>query len=161
MYDMTPEEIINIIRKNNGNGIIYIEYQYYQIGLDKEWLRNISAKIADPLTVRREILLQRINGSSLSPFPREDVEYIASTMNEPIDQYFVSGFYQFDVYEKLNPSVPYIVGVDCSTGTASDNRLLYPRDHWGYHSIYSCFPYIHWHLRLPQLPEDSFRGHRC
>ena len=124
MYDMTPEEIINIIRKNNGNGIIYIEYQYYQIGLDKEWLRDISAKIADPLTVRREILLQRINGSSLSPFPREDVEYIASTMNEPIDQFFVSGFYQFDVYEKLNPSVPYIVGVDCSTGTASDNNAI-------------------------------------
>ena len=45
-------------------------------------------------------------------------------MNEPIDEFFVLDFYQFDVYEKLSPTIPYIVGIDCSTGTASDNNAI-------------------------------------
>ena len=123
-YDKAISEIIEIIRKNRGNGIIYIEYQYYQIGLTNEWLRNISDKINDPLTTRREILLQRLHGSSLSPYPREDIEYISQTMKNPIDRLFVLSYFQFDVYEKLDTYTPYIVGVDCSTGTASDNNAI-------------------------------------
>ena len=123
-YDKTPGEIRTIISKNNGNGIIYIEYQYYQIGLTNEWLRDISNKIGDPLTVRREILLQRLHGSDLSPYPRDALEYIAETIQKPIDTIFVLGYYQFDIYEKLERQVPYIVGIDCSTGTASDNNAI-------------------------------------
>ena len=123
-YDDTIEKITERIQNNNSNGIIYIEYQYYQIGLDNEWLRNISNKIGDKLTVRREILLQRLHGSSLSPYPREDIEYITSTMHDPIDTLVVNDFYEFDIYEALDPLIPYIVGVDCSTGTASDNNAI-------------------------------------
>lgn len=123
-YDDTVEKINERIQNNNSNGIIYIEYQYYQIGLDNEWLRNISNKIGDKLTVRREILLQRLHGSSLSPYPREDIEYITSTVHDPIDTLVVDDFYEFDVYEPLDPLIPYIVGVDCSTGTASDNNAI-------------------------------------
>ena len=74
-YDDGVAKINERIKKNNSNGIIYIEFHYYQIGLTNDWLRNISNKINDPLTVRREILLQRLHGSDLSPYPREDIEY--------------------------------------------------------------------------------------
>ena len=69
-YDDGPAKILEMIRKNNSNGIIYIEFHYFQIGLTNAWLRTISNQIGDPLTVRREILLQRIHGSDLSPYPR-------------------------------------------------------------------------------------------
>ena len=62
------------IHRSECNRIFYIKYYYYQIGLTQEWLQEISAKIGDPLTVRREILLQRLHGSSLSPFDQEDID---------------------------------------------------------------------------------------
>ena len=123
-YDLGPDYILKMIKANNSNGIVYIEFHYYQIGLTNEWLRNISNKIGNPLTVRREILLQRLHGSDLSPYPREDIEYITSTMQKPIDEIYVLGYYKFDIYSELKRTVPYLVGVDCSTGTSSDNNAI-------------------------------------
>lgn len=126
MYDMSDEEIEEYI-DNHGqdcNRIVYIEYQYYQIGKDEKWLQMMSAKIGDPLVVRREILLQRLHGSSLSPFAQEDIEYIVETERKPIDELWLLEYFKFDIYKKLNKRIPYIVGVDCSTGTVGDNNAI-------------------------------------
>lgn len=47
---MTEEEIQEYIdsQGKDCNKILYIEYQYYQIGLTEDWLKNISAKIEIP-----------------------------------------------------------------------------------------------------------------
>ena len=73
MYDWDIEERNRYIEAQGAdcNKIFYIEYHYYQIGKTEEWLKNIAAKIGDPLTVRREILLQRLHGNSLSPYPKK------------------------------------------------------------------------------------------
>lgn len=126
MYDMDDEEIEKYIDSHGQdcNRIVYIEYQYYQIGKDEKWLQMMSAKIGDPLVVRREILLQRLHGSSLSPFSQEDIEYIVETERKPIDELWVLEYFKFDIYKKLNRRIPYIVGVDCSTGTVGDNNAI-------------------------------------
>ena len=84
LYDMTPEEIEQYLEAQGEdcNRILYIEYQYYQIGETDEWLKRISAKIGNPLVVRREVLLQRLHGSSASPFPQEDIEYIPKVRDD-------------------------------------------------------------------------------
>lgn len=123
-YNKDPDEIRAMIKKNESNGIIYIEYFYYQIGLDNDWLKEISTKIGDPLTVRREILLQRLHGSDLSPFPRDAVEYISGQIQTPIDELYVASYYRFDIYSPLKKNVPYLIGIDCSTGTGSDNNAI-------------------------------------
>ena len=126
LYDMTEEEIQEYLNSQGKdcNKILYIEYQYYQIGKTDEWLENMSAKIGDPLVVRREILLQRLHGSSASPYDQEDIEYIVETQHKPIDELWLLDFYKFDIYKKLNPRTPYIIGVDCSTGTGGDNNAI-------------------------------------
>ena len=126
IYDWNTEEIESYInaRGQDCNKIIYIEYHYYQIGLTQKWLQDISAKINDPLTVRREILLQRLHGSSLSPFPQEDIEYIVETQQKPIDELWLLEYFKFDIYKSLNRNTPYIIGVDCSTGTDGDNNAI-------------------------------------
>lgn len=126
LYDMTPEEIEQYLEAQGEdcNRILYIEYQYYQIGETDEWLKRISAKIGNPLVVRREVLLQRLHGSSASPFPQEDIEYIVETEHKPIDELWLLEYYRFDIYKTLNPRTPYIVGVDCSTGTGGDNNAI-------------------------------------
>lgn len=126
LYDMTTEEIEKyfLAKGKDCNKILYIEYSYIQIGETEKWLQEISAKIGDPLVVRREILLQRLHGSSLSPYPQEDIEYIVETEQRPIDELWLLEYYKFDVYKSLNKNTPYIIGVDCSTGTNGDNNSI-------------------------------------
>ena len=126
IYDWNDEQIQQYIESHGQdcNKILYIEYQYYQIGLTQKWLQDISAKIGDPLTVRREILLQRLHGSSLSPFPQEDIEYIVETEKKPIDELWLLEYFKFDIYKALNRNTPYLIGVDCSTGTDGDNNAI-------------------------------------
>ena len=125
-YDWSDEKINEYIdsKGKNCNRILYIEYQYYQIGLSQEWLKRTAAGIGDPLTVRREILLQRLHGSSLSPYPQEDLEYIAESEHKPIKELWINDYFKFDVYEELDRRIPYLVGVDCSTGTVGDNNAI-------------------------------------
>lgn len=131
MYDMefdptddSKNEVLQYVKNNGQNGIVYIEYSYKQLGLTDEWLRDMYNKIANPLTVRREILLQRLRGSDDSPFEREDIEYIISVMKTPIDELYIMDHFRFDIYEELDRTIPYIVSVDCSTGTNGDNNAI-------------------------------------
>lgn len=126
LYDMSVEEAQKYATAPGKNGILYIEYQYWQIGKTREWFESIASKINDDLTTRREILLQRLHGSSLSPYAREDIEYIISTQQMPKDElsFNLLKYYKFSVYEELDRSIPYLVGVDCSTGTVGDNNAI-------------------------------------
>ena len=124
MFDM-DDDYLHDYANAGSNGIVYIEYQYYQIGLDNEWLENIHKKYTNQLTFRREILLQRLHGSSLSPYPQEDIEYINERKQLPTTSIFLKNYYEMTLYvEALNPEVPYIVGIDCSTGTNKDHNAI-------------------------------------
>lgn len=126
LYSMTDDQIAEYFADcgKDCNKILYIEYYYYQIGKTEKWLEDISAKIGDKLTVRREILLQRLHGSSDFPYDQEAIEYIVETEQKPITELWLLDYFKFDVYTKLDPSIPYIVSVDCSTGTNSDNNAI-------------------------------------
>lgn len=126
MYDKTEKEIEDYFdhQGEDCNRIVYIEYSYKQIGKTDKWLKYMSAKIGDALTVRREILLQRLHGSSLSPYNQEDIEYIVQNEKKPIDELWLLDYYKFDIYKKLDRKIPYIAGVDCSTGTNGDNNAI-------------------------------------
>lgn len=124
MYDWSEERREKYICANESNHIVYIEYNYHQIGKTEEWFRNISEKIGDPLVVRREILLQRLRGSDTSPYPREDIDAIIDSEHKPIKDILLQTYYHLYCYEPLEKNIPYIVGIDCSTGTVSDNNAM-------------------------------------
>lgn len=126
MYDMTKEELKEFVHKSkkNSNHIVYIEYPYYMLDKDEEWLANQYAEINDPLVFRREVLLQRLHGSSLSPFSQEQIQDLNDCVKTPIDQIILKEFYVLDIYEILDRKIPYIVGIDCATGTGSDSNAM-------------------------------------
>lgn len=123
-YDDSKNEVLKYVQNNGSNGILYIEYSYKQIGLTDEWLHKMFKMIDNPLTVKREILLQRLRGSTDSPFEQEDIEYITESMRKPIDELFILDHFRFDIYAELNRTTPYLVGIDCSTGTNGDNNAI-------------------------------------
>ena len=126
-YDIGPEAAREIIRRNSASRIVYIEYTYQQLGKDEDWFIDVASTVNNnPYKVRREILLQRLRSSDNSPFDEEDLmalqEMVKTT--EPIEEHIINEFYKLDVYEKLDKTLPYLVGVDVSNGYEQDNSAV-------------------------------------
>lgn len=127
---MDPEDVKAILFGGKGNydddhiGVVYIEYSYREIGLTNQWFRETAAKIGDKVTVRREILLQRIRGSKLSPYDMDDLDMIISYAKKPKRSVTIGDYFTLDIYDELVRDRIYIVGVDCSTGTGKDSNAI-------------------------------------
>ena len=108
----------------DSNGIIYIEYDWKALGVTREKFQQQWNKYTNKMTARRELLLQRLHGSSDSPYDQEDINMINDLAHEPIDEFWLCDFYRFDVYAKLDQRKAYLAGVDCSTGTNKDHNAI-------------------------------------
>ena len=121
LYDMDIEKAKEVISTNSAIDVVYIEFSYIQLGKDEKWFVNTAKKVSnDKIKIRREILLKRIRGSNTSPFEAEDLEEISASQKEPIEEYYVNEIYPVYIYERINPSIPYIVGVDVASGKVGD-----------------------------------------
>lgn len=147
IYDMTEEELrtyksafeAEYDEKKGADGItrevidcFYIEYQYYQIRKTFAWVLEQLKGIGNKMTVRREILMQRLRGSSESPISPEDIEYLISNMVKSDRDIIINGKWRFRLYEhgqgslrgklmEFDERIPYIVGVDPASGGGGDN----------------------------------------
>ena len=124
-YDMEIDEVKEYIETNSGNGIVYIEYQYWQLGKDENWFRDVCRKLNnDKLKIKREIFLKRIHGSSESPYPAEDLEAIDELRGTIIEELFINQIFKIDVYKALDKNRIYFVGVDVANGYGGDNSSI-------------------------------------
>ncbi|MMZ42316.1 hypothetical protein D1872_38370 [compost metagenome] len=135
-YDWTPEEIRTYIDKNagiadsdgdlqEGNGIVYIEYSYKQLGDGESWLKKASDSLLnDKVKIKRELFLKRMRGSSESPFTAELLDVLQDYQKEPEDELIISKVFRLSVYEKLDPNRIYFVGVDVAHGLGNDNTAV-------------------------------------
>lgn len=125
LYDMTLDDVAKFMETNSRNGIIYIEFNYKQIGMDEEWYQKVCSVLEwDKIKIKREVLLERIRGTSNSPFDPDDLDIINSFRREPIEEIMVNNIFTLYLYEKLDKTIPYIMGVDCATGTGNDNTSI-------------------------------------
>ena len=126
-YDMDINTVKEIIDRNSETNIVYIEYSYQQLGKDEDWFRKVCKTVNNrPVAVRREILLQRLRSSDLSPFSEEDLMALQERSKElePIEEHMINEFYKLDLYERLDKELPYLVGVDVSAGYGQDNSSV-------------------------------------
>lgn len=125
LYDLSTTELYAYLKVNSRNKMFYIEYTYIQIGKDEEWYQMQCEQLEfDKVRIKREIHLQRIRGSSESPFDEDDLDVINGLQRTCISEVLLNKIYSVRLYEKLKSEIPYIVGVDCSTGTNNDNTAM-------------------------------------
>jgi hypothetical protein len=125
MYDWPRDDIDDYIKKNAGNGIVYIEYHYQQLGDDEEWFtRTCQTLLNNPVKIKREIFLQRMRGSSDSPFEPEELDAIQEFKGKVKEEIFINKLYKLDVYDDIVRDRVYIVGVDCAQGLGEDSTAL-------------------------------------
>ena len=105
--------------------MFYIEYTYIQLGRDEQWYQEqCQALEFDRVRIKREIHLQRIRGSSESPFDEEDLDTINGLQKQCISEVLLNKIYSIRLYEKIKTEIPYFVGIDISTGTNNDNTAM-------------------------------------
>ena len=148
IYDMTPEQVEEYrsvykeeYHKNNDNpgrevmNVFYIEYQYYQLRRTYQWVVDQYNLSGDKMAVRREILLQRLRGSTESPIDPEDIEYLISNMKKSNKDIIINNKwkfllydhgqgYQYGILKDLDENIPYLVGIDPAAGGGGDNFAI-------------------------------------
>ncbi len=124
-YDWTEDRIKEYMRMNSENRIVYIEYNYKQLGDDENWFIEACVNVGNnPVKIKREILLKRMHGSSLSPFDIEDLQIIDGMKKPVIDEIFIDDVFRIDIYRELDRSKTYLLGMDCATGIGIDNTTF-------------------------------------
>lgn len=125
LYDKPIDEVRDYVDANSGNKILYIEYQYQQLGKDEAWFNRVCALVNNnKLKIQREIFLKRMHGSSLSPYDLEDLQAIQELKGNIVEEIFINKVFKLDVYTKLKKDKIYFVGVDVAGGYGSDNSAI-------------------------------------
>lgn len=125
-YDLTVDQIIDIINSNNNSNYVYIEYSYQQLGYSEEWFKRICIEMGKKWDdIRREVLLEWSMSSENSPFRKEDLDTIRGLLRLPIQTVLMLNKYPFHIFEKINNNraIP-IIGVDVSGGYSRDSSAI-------------------------------------
>lgn len=124
-YDLTKEQIFDIINSNNNSNFVYIKYTYQQLGKSEQWFRDLCINMRkDWDSIRREVLLEWSASSENSPFRAEDLDTIKGLLRTPINTVLLLNKYELKIYEKINMKYPPIVGVDVSGGYQRDSSAI-------------------------------------
>ena len=145
MYDMTDQEIndykeafkqqyrdAEVEHKRNVIDVMYMEYQYFQVRKNWKWVQEQYGLSGDRMAIRREILLQRLHGTTESPISPEDIEALISNCKKSSRDLIINHRWRFRLYEHgagysggspkdLDENIPYLVGIDPAAGGGGDN----------------------------------------
>ena len=124
-YDLTKEQIFDIIHSNNNSNFVYIRYTYQQLGKSEQWFRDLCINMRkDWDAIRREVLLEWSNSSENSPFRAEDLDTIKGLLRQPINTVLMLNKYELKIYERINMKYPPLIGVDVSGGYQRDSSAI-------------------------------------
>jgi len=150
LYDMTSKQIDeykssymeNFDAENEGgdNGrsainVLRMTYDYKQLRKDDIWIEKQRKIVGDKATVKREVLLIRGASTDNSPISPEDIEYLTSHKIISELELLIQNKWLFKIYQHgqdksikqnlyFDDSIPYLVGIDPSTGSGNDNFAI-------------------------------------
>jgi len=131
-YDWTKDKVNRYILQNSANNFVYVKYSYKQLGRSEEWFFNQCRELNnDILAIRREILLEWLHSSELSPFSSADLNKLAQAKHDPIGTFFVKEIYPFDVFKDFNFMDKLYIGCDFAAGLDEDNTAITICDEYG------------------------------
>lgn len=127
-YDWKPREFKALVEEKSNYDVVYIEYDYKQLGLGEDWFRSACKEVGnDANKIRREILLQRFSGNSESPFSEDDITELKDNVKNPVWVQKLAKIYELLFYvdpKDINPNRVHFLCLDPSDGTGSDRYAL-------------------------------------
>lgn len=138
-YDIPPEEFKAMAKKgcpyvdeegiyHEGYNVVYIEYDYKQLGLGEEWFRNACMNVGgNKSKIRREILLKRFSGINNSPFTEEEITELEENCRKPVQKVTIMTLYDILFYKRIEDIIKtrvHIIAIDPSDGMGGDNYAV-------------------------------------
>lgn len=125
-YDLSYNELMEIIKANTKSDFVYIRYTYQQLGCTEEWFNDVCKLLKNSWPdIRREILLEWATGVENSPFKEEDLDTISGLIRQPISEVYLLGKYRFETYLQADTrTYPALIGVDVSGGYKQDSSTI-------------------------------------
>lgn len=124
------DEDINKFKKtvcdSEHNRVVFVEHSWQQLKKTMKWYEKQCGLLdGKPEDILREIGLQRISGSSNSPFSRETLIYLTRNKRQPIESIDISDNYSpIYFYEKINRTYPYIMSIDPAQALLQDRTAM-------------------------------------
>lgn len=124
-YDLSKEQIFDLVGSNTNSNFVYIKYNYQQLGKSEEWFKELCITMRkDWDAIRREVLLEWSASSENSPFRAEDLDTVKGLLRQPINTVLLLNKYELKIFEKLDLRYPPLVGVDVSGGYQRDSSAI-------------------------------------
>lgn len=127
-YDEDIQGLKDLVAKKSKYRVIYIEYTYQQLGYGESWFRWACGQVGGNIAkIRREILLQRFSGNSMSPFSEQDIIEISENKEKPVFTKTIGKIYDLKFYQKpedIKKNRLHFISIDPSDGTGSDNYAM-------------------------------------
>lgn len=123
-YDVAPYKFKMLVNAKSNYGVVYIEYDYKQLGLGEDWFREACRQVGNNVNkIRREILLQRFSGNSESPFTEDDITELKDRVKSPVYVQKIAKIYKLLFYvdpKEIPANRVHFISIDPSDGTGSD-----------------------------------------
>ena len=130
-YNLSYQEIMDIMNTNERSTFVYIEYTYQQLGYTEAWFKELCRSMElNWDEIRREVLLEWSPSVENSPFRKEDLDMIRNLLRAPISSFMLFNKYTILVYERMDPRHIPIIGVDVAGGYQHDSSAITIVDSW-------------------------------
>lgn len=124
-YDMNKAQLDDLISKNESSNFIHIRYTFEELGSTQEWFAKIVKDLQkDWTTIRREVLLEWAETSDNCPFSKDELAVVGRYIKQPISKWTINNYYIFNIYERPNPNIVPIIGVDVAGGLQRDSSTI-------------------------------------
>ena len=125
-FDMPINQFKKILNSKSYNGIVFVEHSWKQLKKSMAWYEKQCQLVGyNEEVILREIELQRLRGSSASPFSRDILTYLGKNKRTPINSIDLSdNLCYIDFYEVLNKDYHYILSIDPAEGLSGDNTAF-------------------------------------
>ena len=126
MIDMDISKLYQIVHSKSYNGIVFVEHSWQQLKKSNAWYEKACEGVRyNPEVIAREINLQRLRGTTRSPFKRTDIMYLINnvlTPKESID--YSDNLSSIKIYSPINKRTTYLLVVDPAEGLSGDNIAM-------------------------------------
>lgn len=128
LYDMDIDEVKDHIHVTSNNGVLRIEFMYYDLSKDDEYFeRMVKETSGNWDTINREVLNMWMDASRDHPLGQDLVIALNNKIKPPIKTIIVDGVYMLKIYRdlsKLDWDRVYVGGIDCGGNVMKDYSTL-------------------------------------
>ena len=139
-YDMSIDEVKDLIKNEAKRNFIAIEYQYWDLGKDDDYFQEqCKALNYEQDAIDREVLNVWKAVSTTHPLGQEAIATLEKYAIKPVHIAVLNSIYRMKLYRDPDQidweGTPFIIGGDCSNNIGSDYSALVVLDPYSYEVV--------------------------